>query len=109
MKDQPHLPDIFGKLSSTVSKKESAKYTIHYPKPDLFYLAERESKVLEWSNKNKAIINRLTSKRYPINYFAEMERAILSQRSKPHSDKDSLPDIASPTQKRKGMYIIITL
>jgi hypothetical protein len=78
-KSQPYLPEIFGSMDR-LGKNDATKYTIHYPKSKLQCLAERESKVLEWSNKNKAIINRLTSKRYPPNYFAEMEKAALSKR-----------------------------
>jgi hypothetical protein len=100
-KSQPYLPEIFGNMNMTSSKKDVAQYTIHYPKSDLICLAERESKVLKWSNMNAAIINRLTSKRYPLNHFAELEKAALSKRLE-QCPKEVCSTVMAPIHKRRG-------
>ena len=100
-KSQPYLPEIFGNMNMTSSKKDVAQYTIHYPKSDLLCIAARESKVLKWSNMNKAIINRLTSKRYPLNYFAELEKTALSKRLE-QCPKEVCSTVMAPINKRPG-------
>jgi hypothetical protein len=100
-KSRPYLPEIFG-IVDRLGKNDAAKYTIHYPKSELQCLVERENKVVEWSNKNKAIINRLTSKRYPPNYFAEMEKAALSKRGQ-RNPEDLNSKLESHSSRPSGM------
>lgn len=87
--------------------KSDPKYIIQYPKPELMCLAERENKVIEWSNRNKAIIDRLTCKRYPLNYFAEMEKAVFSQRLSVRNEPE-LP-IEKSICRRKGMLLLLNI
>lgn len=97
MKHPSSLPDIFSNLG--INPK--SKCIIKYPKQDLLSLAERENKVLEWTNHNRALRDRLTCKRYPLNYFAEMEKTVLPKRPFPIQDEQTFVEKSD----RKCKYI----